>query len=154
MLNPDERYRFPDMVAVVSFDHPDTRLWRRTIATCHVLLITALLSITQQIFALDGPALASDVEVQGPWAYKHQFDATHRIEFLATTRAEDADIFLVLGCSTTRIVMSFIYLDHFPYLVPERGNVTVQFNQSDPILLSTAVIDQKISQQILRPREI
>ena len=52
-------------------------------------------------------------------------------------------MFLVLGCSTARIVMSFIYLDHFPYSVPERGHVTVQFNQSDPILLSTAVIDQK-----------
>ena len=124
------------------------------ILACRVLLVAVSLDITQLACALGAAALASDLEVQGPWVYKHQFDATHRIEFLATTRAEDADIFLVLGCSTTRIVMSFIYLDHFPYLVPERGNVTVQFNQSDPILLSTAVIDQKISQQILRPREI
>jgi hypothetical protein len=85
----------------------------------------------------------SDIEVQGPWAYKHQFDKAHRIEFLATTRAENPKMFLVLGCSTARTVMSFIYLDHFPYSVPERGHVTVQFDPSDPILISTALIDRK-----------
>jgi hypothetical protein len=39
--------------------------------------------------------------------------------------------------------MSFIYLDHFPYPVSERGHVTVQFDQSDPILLSTALVAGK-----------
>jgi hypothetical protein len=85
----------------------------------------------------------SDIEIQGPWAYKHQFDEAHRIEFLATTRAENPEMFLVLGCSTARTIMSFIYLKQFSYSVPERGHVIVQFDQSDPILLSTALVDGK-----------
>ena len=119
------------------------RQWRRTILVRQVLLVAALLSITRLACALDGSAQVSDIEVQGPWAYKHQFDEAHRIEFLATTRAEDANMFLVLGCSTKRVIMSFIYLDQFPYTLPERGHVTVQLDQSDPILLSTALIEQK-----------
>ena len=119
------------------------RYWHGAIFPSPVWLIVALLSFTHIACALDSAAQVLDFEVQGPWAYRHQFDETHRVEFLATTRAQDTDVFLLLGCSTARIVLSFIYLDQFPYSLAERGHVTVQLDQSDPILLPTAVIDQR-----------
>jgi len=82
------------------------------------------------------------MEVQGPWAYTHQFDEAHHIEFLPTTRAEDMDVFLVLGCSIARVVMSFIHLDRYPYALRERGHVTVQLDRSDPISIPVALIGQ------------
>jgi hypothetical protein len=52
-------------------------------------------------------------------------------------------VFLVLGCSAARISVSIIHLDQFPYPLWERGHVTVQLDQSDPILLPSALIDHK-----------
>ena len=117
---------------------PNLHQWPRATLARQVAIIFAVLVLT---LTYGSSAEVSDIEVQGPWAYKHQFDEAHRIEFLATTRAENPEMFLVLGCSTARTVMSFIYLDHFPYSVPERGHVTVKFDQSDPILLSTALVE-------------
>jgi hypothetical protein len=119
------------------------RSWHDAIFPSPVWLIAALLSFTNIACALDDTAQVIDFEVQGPWAYRHQFDDTHRAEFLATTRAQDTDMFLLLGCSTARIILSFIYLDQFPYFLRERGHVTVQLDQSDPIMLPSVLIDQK-----------
>jgi hypothetical protein len=38
--------------------------------------------------------------------------------------------------------MSFIHMNRFPYSLPDRGPVTVQLDQSDPILLPVALIDK------------
>jgi hypothetical protein len=105
-------------------------------------LLIAALSIPMQIsIARPAAAQISEVEVQGPWAYTHQFDEEHQIEFLATTRAEEMDVFLVLACSTKRVTMSFVHLNRFPYTLPARGHVTVQLGQSDPISLPVALAD-------------
>jgi hypothetical protein len=116
--------------------------WPRAVLARQVSIIFAVLALALTCVR-SSSAEASDIEVQGPWAYKHKFDKAHHIEFLATTRAENPEMFLVLGCSTARTVMSFIYLDHFPYSVQERGHVTVQLDQSDPIVLSTTLVERK-----------
>jgi hypothetical protein len=122
-INPTNLHQWPRAVLARQFS---------------IIFATLVLALT---YVRSNSAEVSDIEVQGPWAYKHQFDEAHRIEFLATTRAKNPEMFLVLGCSTARTVMSFIYLDHFPYSLPERGHVTVQFDQSDPIWLSTALVE-------------
>ena len=115
---------------------------RREIFTCQKSIIATLLSVLQVIGASDCAAQISDMEVQGPWAYSHQFDEAHHIEFLATTRAEDMDVYLVLACSSARVVMSFIHPNRFPYALRERGHLTMQLDQSDPISIPVALIGQ------------
>jgi hypothetical protein len=127
-------------VTAIKVDPTCLHQWPRAVLASQVSIIFAVLALVFTCVR-SSSAEASDIEVQGPWAYKHQFDEAHRIEFLATTRAENPEMFLVLGCSTARTVMSFIYLDRFPYSVPERGHVMAQFDQSDPILLSTALVE-------------
>jgi hypothetical protein len=106
------------------------------------LLIAGLFVVSQITSAQRTAAQISEVEVQGPWVYTHQLDKAQQIEFLATTQAEDMDVFLLLACSATRVVMSFIHMNRFPYSLPDHGHVTVQLDQSDPILLPVALIDK------------
>jgi len=118
------------------------RCSRRVNIVCQRSIIVALLSVLQVGGASDCAAQISDVEVQGPWAYSHQFDEAHHVEFLATTRAEDMDVFLVLACSSARVAISFIHLNRFPYVLRERGHVTMRLDQSDPISIPVALIGQ------------
>jgi hypothetical protein len=129
-------------VTAIQVNPTNLHQWLRVVLARQVSIIFAVPALALT-YVRSSSAEVSDIEVQGPWAYKHQFDEAHRIEFLATTRAENPEMFLVLGCSIARTVMSFIYLDHFPYSVPKHGHLTVQFDQSDPILLSTALVEGK-----------
>jgi hypothetical protein len=99
---------------VSAYDHCAGHGWQAA-------LIVVCLTILQIIDASACAAQMSDVKRQGPWAYTHQFDKAHRIEFLATTQAEGMDVFLMLGCNTERVVMSFIHLNGFPYALRDAG---------------------------------
>ena len=90
---------------------PNLHQWPRATLARQVAIIFAVLVLT---LTYGSSAEVSDIEVQGPWAYKHQFDEAHRIEFLATTRAENPEMFLVLGCSTARTVSSSFTWITFP----------------------------------------
>jgi hypothetical protein len=130
-------------VTAIQVNSTSLHQWPRAVLASQISIIFAVLALALT-YVRSSSAQVSNIEVQGPWAYKHQFDEAHRIEFLATTRAKNPEMFLVLGCSIARTVMSFIYLDHFPYSLPERGHVTVQFDQSDPMLLSTALVEGQL----------
>ena len=90
-------------------------------------------------------AQSPELKFQKPWVYTYQVNKLNNIDFVATApAAEDAAVMLLLACSgNERIYVSFIDSDKFPYPLKERSQLTWRLDNSEPISLPVAIIDQK-----------
>lgn len=96
----------------------------------------------------------AEPNVQQPWVYTQRFDKANRAEFLATTRAlEEADIWLLLACeSPGQLYLSLIRPTQFQFALDRISRLTLRLDDSQPISLPAAAIEQK--QIIADPRFI
>jgi hypothetical protein len=108
------------------------------------LLLAAMICLTPVACASTSAAQWAETKVQEPWAYTHRIDETNSAEFMATTPAlEDPHIWLLLACKNEQAYASVIHSEKFPYALRERARLILQFDQSEPVMLSVAVVRQK-----------
>ena len=98
-------------------------------------------------------AQSPELKFQKPWVYTYQVNKLNNIDFVATTpAAENADVMLLLACSANNTIhISFIYSDKFPYSLRERSQLILRLDNSEPISLPAAIIDQKQTTADPRP---
>jgi hypothetical protein len=94
---------------------------RQRPARCRLVLIAAILLSAELVAptVLATTSSAADgrdnVAVQGGWAYTRR-DHGGAAEFMATTRASEDDVWLVLGCTADeRLTVSAIHATQFPF---------------------------------------
>lgn len=95
--------------------------------------------------ASNGAAQWAEIKMQKPWAYTYRVDEADSIEFMATTPAiEDANVWLLLACGGgQRFYVSLMHSEQFPFAVGEKGHLMLQLDNSEPISVPSAVIEQK-----------
>jgi hypothetical protein len=104
-------------------------------AVALVLAAVAAFLITSGGLAEQGP---DEVNVQGGWAYTAK-DKGGSMEHLATTRAAEDAVWLMLACKADgRLVVSFIHSEHFPFRLKPVSLLKLQSNN-----VPTALIEAK-----------
>jgi len=119
-----------------------SQTWLATVAT---LLLGSVLTVTAVARGPSAQDLSDDVQREGGWAYKTARETDGTLKSLATTRAVEDDIWLVVACDANeRLEVALVHGTQFPFSIKSLSAMKLWSNQVPAVAIEVAALNDNV----------